>query len=515
MFSAPQTLAAMAGTALFAAMALAPSTAAQKAKTVVYIADQHELDKREIFAVDLKTLEVTRLNEPIVPGGEVFEDHEKVFVDRKGRHVFYVADADVDGINELFHHDAKEGTTTKISVPIIPDGDVYNDIRVDRNVRSVAYLADAEVNGMGEAYHFDVKSGVTTKLAETEDVLLDRKGRRVFYVSDSSKELWVTDTKKGESQSLSGALVDGGGVDFVRLDRNGRHAVYLADHAVDGVREISRVSVKKGEPETLNGNLIEDAEVSYFEMDAKGRRIVFIGDLETDGVEELFYAKTAGEHVRISVDVGPTGQVYDDFLVGPKGRVVVYRAHMGAGTPDELYASTLKTGEVVKLNAPLEGDDEVEWFRIDPKGRYVAYKSVPSDEELYLVELKSGDVMKLNGTLVKGGGVRNFEFGPKGRSLVYLADEEIDNVRELYHVDLKSGERTKLNPTLVEGGSVESDYCIGPRGKYVFYRAIQDIEETCEVYAVELKTGEVTKLNAPMVAGGSVEMFEVSGLDGS
>ena len=43
---------------------------------------------------------------------------------------------------------------------------------------------------------------------------------------------------------------------------------------------------------------------------------------------------------------------------------------------------------------------------------------------------------KLNGVLVPGGGVEAFDIGPDGAAVVYLADQEIDQMFELFATGL-------------------------------------------------------------------------------
>jgi dipeptidyl aminopeptidase/acylaminoacyl peptidase len=109
--------------------------------------------------------------------------------------------------------------------------------------------------------------------------------------------------------------------------------------------------------------------------------------------------------------------------------------------------------------------------------------------------------VKLNPPPVAGGQVSHFRISPSGGRVVYVADQEVDEVRELYRVPLVGGMVIKLNSPLVAGGDVH-DFQIGPDGGQVVYRADQEQDDTFELYRAPLLGGMATKLSPPPVAGG-------------
>ena len=65
-------------------------------------------------------------------------------------------------------------------------------------------------------------------------------------------------------------------------------------------------------------------------------------------------------------------------------------------------------------------------------------------------------VLKLNGDLAPGGAVMIpfLLLDPKGRYVLYVADEDTDDVREIYRSKLSNAAALKLNDPFVSGGDV-------------------------------------------------------------
>lgn len=81
-------------------------------------------------------------------------------------------------------------------------------------------------------------------------------------------------------------------------------------------------------------------------------------------------------------------------------------------------------------------------FRLSPNSTRVVYASQRSGSwELYSVPIGGPltETVKINGPLVAGGNIdllmRTFEFSPSGMTVIYRADQEIDNVVELFSTD--------------------------------------------------------------------------------
>ena len=177
---------------------------------------------------------------------------------------------------------------------------------------------------------------------------------------------------------------------------------------------------------------------------------------------------------------------------------VVYLAQTENSGPVELFHVDAKSGTVTKLNGALAEGGNVTAFVLGPRGRQLVYQADQETDdvfELYHVRLDKknlADVQqtKLNGDLGADGDVFEFALGPKGRQLVYLADQDADQVFELYHVSLDKKnladvQQTKLNGDLSDDGSVFG-FEFESKGRQLVYRADQDVDFVFELYQVDL-----------------------------
>jgi hypothetical protein len=101
---------------------------------------------------------------------------------------------------------------------------------------------------------------------------------------------------------------------------------------------------------------------------------------------------------------------------------------------------------------------------------------------LYSVLITGGTPTRLNGPLVDGGDVGWFEIMPNSLGVVYLADEETDEMQELYAVFINGAMNTKLNGPLADGGDVY-EFRITPDSLSVVYQADQEVDEKWELFA--------------------------------
>jgi hypothetical protein len=148
-------------------------------------------------------------------------------------------------------------------------------------------------------------------------------------------------------------------------------------------------------------------------------------------------------------------------------------------------------------------------FQISPDSARVVYladQDVDEVFELYSVPVAgpASEGVKLNGTLVDKGDVSDvFEISPNSKRVVYFADQEADEQFRLYGVPIagpaSAGVRLSEGPwdeRVVSGDS-----------KWVVYRAGPD---PWELYSVPIEgpASASVKMNGPMVAGGGVLEYE-------
>ncbi len=107
-------------------------------------------------------------------------------------------------------------------------------------------------------------------------------------------------------------------------------------------------------------------------------------------------------------------------------------------------------------------------------------------------------VTKLNTDLIDGETVSwDFQFSPDGEHVLYLADQETNDVFELYSVPSKSGTPLKPNAELIEGGNVDyGSFQFSPDGLRVLYSADQETNDAWKPYSVPSNGGTPGKLVA-------------------
>ncbi|MBN4069023.1 hypothetical protein JYT12_00095 [Beggiatoa alba] len=297
----------------------------------------------------------------------------------------------------------------------------------------------------------------------------------------------------------------------------------LCDQDIDGVIELYRVELATpGVSSKLNPALAAGQDVEGdFAITPDGTIVMYRADQDTDNRTELYgvLLATPGVSSKLNPALGIGMDVEAGFAITPDGKAVVYRADQDIDGVIELYGVFLVVvGNSIKFNPPfiVGAGREVVDFAITPDGTAVVYRAdqdIDNRTELYRVELATPGVSsKLNPALAINRDVENgFAITPDGTAVVYLADQDTNNIFELYRVELATlGVSSKLNPALAGTMDVENGFAITPDGTAVVYRADQDMNNVVEFYRVALATpGVSSKLNGVLVVGGGVDTFTV------
>ena len=363
-------------------------------------------------------------------------------------------DADTDGVDELYITElGNPGVATKLNAPLIGGGQVI-DFLVSPQGDCVLYRADQEIDEVFELFL----------------VSLDKPGAPV---------------------KLNGLLVDGGDIasEFL-FSPDGSQVVYLADEDSNGVSELFLVNVDiPGFSANLSGPLVSRGDVySGFTFVPDGSAVVYLADEESDGVNELFIVETGvpGYSTKLNETLVGGGDVLSGFMVTPAGAEVIYRADQTVDNVFELYLVDLTTpGISTTLSSPMPaGGDVLGEFVISPAGDKIAYladQDIDNVFELYVVELNTPGVSyKINRNPTTNGDVvvSGFRFSPDSGALAYVADEDFNDVIEFYLVDLAFPSiSVKLNSPLVAGGDLTTCFRFTPDGTQLVYVADQDEDE--------------------------------------
>jgi Tol biopolymer transport system component len=324
---------------------------------------------------------------------------------------------------------------------------------------------------------------------------------------------------------LSGAMPNFGDVSDFKISPDGQYVVYRADQDTDGVIELYSVPLAGGTPVKLNGILPTGSSVQNdYQISPDSSRVIYRAPQDTFGVYELYSVPIAGPTsggVKLNVALVVDGDVLENFQISPNSKQVVYRADQQTEGVFELYSVPLTGPAIngVKINNVLVTYGDVWAFQISPDSSSVVYRADQDTndvDELYSVPLTgpAGAGVKLNGALVTGGDMLNFQISPDSSRVVYVADQQTDEVGELYSVPLvgPAGAGVKLNGAMVTGGEVSDYFQISVDSSRVVYWADQDTDGVLELYSVPLAgpAGAGVKLNGALVAGGDVWDFQAS-----
>lgn len=216
-----------------------------------------------------------------------------------------------------------------------------------------------------------------------------------------------------------------------------------------------------------------------------------------DGKIQLYSLPTmGGQPMRLNpplVTGGNVASIYGlpgtDFQVNSESKEVVYRADQETDGVYELFSVPIGGGQAIKLNAPLVKDGHVETFSISPNGLQVVYRAdqdIDGMYELYSVAITGGTLRKLNPPLVPGGnvldtiaslgpesgyarGADHFSITSDSQSVVYIADQTVDEHFALYSVPIVGGLAVRLSPEADRNRNEYLTYQVSPDGQWVTF----------------------------------------------
>ena len=347
----------------------------------------------------------------------------------------YSADANVDGMRELFMTSKDSATVSKLIGPRSSSGDVEG-FAVSPDKTRVAVWGDLETQGEEELF--------------------------VISLVDGSAPVKV-----------SGPLVAGGEVrsDFQWSPDSSRLA-YRAIQDTDGVIELYSVladgtgNAKVSGPLVAGGNVQSvfqwspDSSRLAYQWSPDSSRLAYRADQDADGVFELYSSLAAGgDNVTVSGTLVAGGNVQSDFQWSPDSSRLAYRADQTTNKVDELYSSLADGAGKVKVSGPLvSANSDVVDFQWSPDSSRLAYRAdqdTAGVRELYSVLPNASDNVAVSGPLVSANSdVVDFQWSPDSSRLAYRADQDTDGVNELYSSLAAGGDNVKVSGPLVTNGDV-------------------------------------------------------------
>lgn len=336
-------------------------------------------------------------------------------------------------------------------------------------------------------------------------------GQYLVYASDQEVnqqfEIFSVRVTGGEVTRLNTQLtLPGSDVGFFEISPDGQWVVYRADSEQDNMFEIFSVPIAGGTPVRLNVNLPNGGDIRSYKISPDSSRVVYIADQIVSERVELFSVPISGGSVQRLNSQLPTDGDVEQFSIDSNSGRVVYTADRNNTGDRGLYSTSIASGGAT----PLTTSNDVLDFKIRPDGEFVVFRAINSSDEiqLYRVATLGSFVLRLNATLPDGGSVGRFEISADNSRVVYLADQNIDDVTELFSVTFAASLRTRLNGDLAIAGEEfvgdVAGYQLSPDGQSVLYYADQIQDGVFELFRVGVTGGPNTRLNTELPIGGDV-----------
>ena len=195
-----------------------------------------------------------------------------------------------------------------------------------------------------------------------------------------------------------------------------------------------------------------------------------------------------------------------NVIFSPDSHLVAFVADIDTDDTNELYAMPITGTTPIKLNPPLvaNGDVSTSRFYFTTDSQYILYladQEVDNLVEMFRVPVGGGESVKISPPMVAGGNVANLKIDPESGRVVYEADQETNEVFELWSITVEGGGLTKLSGPFVLGGDT-GIFAIDTASNRVVYSADQETDGKFELYSVPIAGGAVTKLNPPITLAG-------------
>jgi Tol biopolymer transport system component len=470
----------------------------------------------------------TKLSGPLGPGQNVTAGSVQISAD--GSRVLYLSDQDADNVFEIFSVPVGGGTRVQLNGTLATGGDVLvNGLDISPDGSRVLYYADETTDEVFEAFSVPLSGGTPTKLNGTlptggdvsnAGLQFNSSSTQVLFHGDQTTdevfEVFTVPSTGGTPVKLNGVLVANGDTQSADLQfsPNGSRVIYLADQTTDEVFEAFSVPSGGGAAIKLNGALVAGGDVTLQRISSDGSRVLYLADQTTDDVFEIFSVPaTGGVPVKLNGTMGVGGDVSTLGLqFSPNGNHVVYFADQNADNVNELFSVPSAGGTAVKLNGTLvaNGDVGSNGILISPDSSRVIYTADQNTDntfEIFSVPIAGGTAVKLSGPMVAGGNVALGSGGrgisPDGSRVIYVADQNTDEVQELFSVPITGGTAVKLSGPMALGGDVQSiSVSFSPNGSRVLYVADQETDGLGELFMVPAAGGTPVRVNGPMITGG-------------
>ncbi len=357
-------------------------------------------------------------------------------------------------------------------------------------------------------------SGAQTIFGDVINYQISPDARRVVYIADQivngKFELFSVSINGGTVVKLNADLASDGRVTRAEITPDSNFVIYLSTGSNSNTLELYRVPITGGAPIRLNADLANGGEVSSFRISSDNRHVVYLADQLEAGVDELFSVPiSGGTPTRLSINL-IEDRVIDSYMISGDGQRLVYLTRL-LFRGYLLYSVPITGGSAIPLNSALATRSSVFQFKISPNSQRVVYLSseetTSGRSELFSVPIAGGTPIRLNANLVNGGNVSfsKFEISPNSQRVVYIADQDIDDVNQLYSVPLEGGTSIRINGNVLLSGDVRS-FRISSDSQRVVYEASDAVNTSVELFSVPISS----RLPSPLTVGALQNNLSIS-----
>ena len=481
---------------------------------VVFVGDLTTPGVDEVYANDVGGGPADTLSQDFSGGGDVNTLSLALHFSPDSSWFYYLADPEATDRQELFAVSPAGGNPPKkISVGINhPAGEVYYDFLPLPDSSGVIYRVDRDYDDNYElfrAYYsggeFAYQARISPQMPAGRTVStfkLSPDGTRVVYRADQDSddvyELYSApaagfdpDIGSWQGVKISHALSGGGQTwaDFV-ITPDSSTVIYRADHDGDGVDHAWRVGINGGASTSITPALNDgDGVVAGIKVSPDGAWVVYLVRVDV-GQDRLVVVDTATWSIRMATPTMDVGSRVSGFKISPDSRWVAYLADKDTHGSWELWAQRCDGGTPeYKLNPPLAGLDDVQYYQIGANNRVVftAKAAGESSEQIYAATPGQGSWVNLNRSMVSGGNVQELgEPARFGRLALYRADQATDNALDLWAVPT-SGicPPDRLNNPVSPEHRVTSSWVCGDQSRVVYISDYTTLHQY-ELYSTEL-----------------------------
>ena len=332
-------------------------------------------------------------------------------------------------------------------------------------------------------------------------------GQTVVYLAPqdttATLELYSVPVGGGTSTKLNHAIPVGDRIEDFKLTPDGSRVLYTARNLNSDPVRLWSVPIAGGTPVNLSGSIL--ADVSEYQITPDSSRVVFLAEGNTADATELYSRAVdgSGSRVRLNDALSAPDVVLDRLIISPDSSRVVYRIFDASAELFQLYsADTDASGTETRLNGGLVagGDVDGDDYVISPDSQFVVYLADQETDdlfELYRVPITGGSTTKLSGAVSAPGVIEGSTYlSPDGEYVVFRLSSS--GALQLFAARADgTGSRVRLNGTLTSGGQVDGSIFITPNSQRVVYMADQDTDDVFELYSVPIGGGTNVKISGP------------------